>query len=168
MRQRLAGLGLGICLLAGTATVLFAAGNRVDVSKIIDQAAAELILEQPVKSPAPRNVEGSDGYYSKCNYYTTDSKKRLILRVYQAAPGFDAQKELDAVAESTGAMRAVSGIGDKARVSSGVSGGLPSQVVMIYVVKGNALVTIGIGGFEDDNASIEKIKGAAQKIVSQL
>jgi hypothetical protein len=166
MRQRLA--GLGICLLAGTATVLFAAEHRVDVSKIIDQAAAEVILEQPVKSPAPRNVEGSDGYYSKCNYYSTDSKRRLILRVYQAAPGFDAQKELDAVAESTGAMRAVSGIGDKARVSSGVSGGLPSQVVMIYVVKGNALVTIGIGGFEDDNASIEKIKGAAQKIVSQL
>src|SRR3954469_18755304 len=125
---------LGTLLLAGTAAVVVGAESRVDVSTIIDKTAAESILEQPVKMPAPRNVEGSDGYYSKCNYYSTDSKRRLILRIYQASTGFDPQKELEAVAENTGAMRAVSGLGDKARMSSGVEGGLPSKVVMIYVV----------------------------------
>jgi hypothetical protein len=161
-------LHLATLLLAGAAGVAVAADSHIDVSKIIDKAAAESILEEPVKAPSPRNVEGSDGYYSKCNYYSTDAKKRLILRVYQAAAGYDPQKELESVAENTGAMRAISGLGDKARLSSGVQGGLPSQVVILYVVKGNALVTVGLGGFEDDNTATEKVKGAAQKIVAQL
>jgi hypothetical protein len=161
-------LRLATALLAGLSGVAMAADSKIDVSKIIDKQAAEGILEEPVKAPSPRNVEGSDGYYSKCNYYSTDAKKRLILRVYQAAPGFDPQKELESMAENTGAMRAVSGIGDKARISSGVQGGLPEKVVILYVVKGNALITVGVGGLEDDNAAAEKLKGAAQKIVSQL
>src|SRR4051794_1438281 len=103
-------------LLAGGVIAAIAAEGRVDVSKIIDKAVAETILEEPVKAPAPRNEEGKDGYYSKCNYYSTSAKKRLVIRVYQAAPGFDAQKELEAVAENTGAMCAISGLGDKARL----------------------------------------------------
>jgi hypothetical protein len=158
---------MAMSLVAGTAVVALAGESHIDVSKIIDKAAAESILEEPVKAPSPRNVEGSDGYYSKCNYYSNDTKKRLILRVYQAAAGFDPQKELDSVVENTGAMRAVSGLGDKARLSSGVEGGLPAQVVILYVVKGNSLVTVGLGGFED-NVATEKVKGAAQKIVAQL
>src|SRR5207302_3034175 len=121
---------LATILLAGAGGLTLAADARIDVSKIIDKAAAESILEEPVKAPSPRNVEGADGYYSKCNYYSNDAKKRLILRVYQAAAGFDPQKELESVAENTGAMRAVSGLGDKARLSSGVQGGLPAQVVI--------------------------------------
>jgi len=159
---------LGLCLFAAATTAALAADGRPDVSHIIDKAAAESILEEPVNSPAPRNVEGSDGYYSKCNYYSTSGKKRLVLRIYQAKAGFDPQKELEAVAENTGAMRAVSGLGDKARMSSGVEGGLPSQVVMIYVVKGNVLITVGISGVEDANAAAEKIKDVAQKIVAKL
>jgi hypothetical protein len=159
---------LGFFLFTVAATAVTAAGNRIDVSQIIDKAAAEAILEGSVKAPTPRNLDGADGYYSKCNYYSTDAKRRLIIRVYQAAPGHDPQTELEAVAENTGAMRAISGLGDKARISSGVQGGLPSQVVMIYVVKGNALVTVGVGGIDDENAAAEKIKSAAQKIVAQL
>src|SRR5437763_457470 len=159
---------LATTILAGTASMVVAADAHIDVSKIIDKAAAESILEEPVKAPSPRNVEGSDGYYSKCNYYSTDAKKRLILRVYQAAPGFDPQKELESVAENTGAMRAISGLGDKARISTGIQAGLPSQVVILYVVKGNILITVGLGGFEDDNVAADKVKAAAQKIVALL
>ena len=155
-------------LLAVAAGVAIAADTKIDVSKIIDKQAAESILEEPVKTPSPRNVEGSDGYYSKCNYYSTNAKRRLILRVYQAAAGFDPQKELESVAENTGAMRAISGLGDKARMSSGVQSGLPEKVVILYVVKGNSLITVGLGGVEDDNIAAEKVKGAAQKIVAQL
>ena len=161
-------VGLGLIFLAGAATTAGAAEGRIDVSQVIDKSAAEAILEEPVKAPSPRNVDGSDGYYSKCNYYSTDAKKRLIIRVYQAASGFDPQKELEAVAESTGAMRSISGLGDKARISSGIQGGLPSQVVMIYVVKGNALITVGIGGIDDEGAATDKIKAIAQKIVAKL
>src|SRR5205823_9275465 len=133
--------------------------------QIIDKAAAESILEEPVKAPAPRNVDGTDGYYSKCNYYSANARKRLVLRVYQAAPGFDPQKELEALAETAGAMRAISGLGDKARISSGVASGLPSQVVMLYVVKGTALITVGISGFGEESVAADKVKDVAQKIV---
>jgi hypothetical protein len=144
------------------------AEERLDVSQIIDKATAEVILEEPVKMPAPRNVEGKDGYYSKCNYYGASSRKTLVLRVYQAAPGFDPQKELEMVAENAGAMRAISGLGEKARISTGTAGGLPSHVVMLYVVKGNTLITIGLGGLEDESAAAEKTKNIAQKILAHL
>jgi hypothetical protein len=139
-----------------------------DVSRIIDKTEAEAILEEPVRTPAARNLEGKDGYYSKCNYYSNNSRRTLILRVYQAAAGIDPQKELEMVAENTGAMRAISGLGEKARISTGTQGGLPSHVVMLYVVKGNALITIGLGGMEDDSAATEKAKSIAQKILSHL
>lgn len=156
---------LFLVIAAGAAT---GADQRPDVSKIIDKAAAESILQEPVKSPAPRNVDGTDGYYSKCNYFSASGQKRLVLRIYQAAGGYDPQKELESVAENTGAMRAISGLGDKARISSGVQGGLPSQVVMLYVVKGNCLVTVGISGFEDENVAADKVRAAAEKILAGL
>ena len=142
--------------------------KRINVSEIINKTEAEAILEEPVKTPAPRNVEGNDGYYSKCNYYGAKSGKTLILRVYEAKPGFDPQKELEMVAENTGAMRAISGLGDKARISSGTEGGLPPNVVILYVVKGSALITIGIGGLDDEAVAGEKAKAVAQKILAQL
>jgi hypothetical protein len=157
-----------LALLVGFTIPAIAEEGRFDVSRIIDKAAAESILEEPVKAPAPRNVEGVDGYYSKCNYYSESGRRRLVIRVYQAAPGYDPKKDLEAVSETNGAMRAISGIGDKAKISSGVTGGLPSQVVMLYVVKGNSLITIGISGFEDEPAAIEKVKDVAQRIVARL
>jgi hypothetical protein len=159
---------LGVLLVAAAVTSVIAAGNRIDVSLIIDKAEAEKILGEPVKAPAPRNVEGSDGYYSKCNYFSEDARKRLVIRVYQAGSGHDPAKELEAVAENTGAMRALSGLGDKARISSGAQGGLPSQVMILYVVKGNNLITVGIAGVGDEEGAAEKLKGVAQKILTQL
>jgi hypothetical protein len=157
-----------IGIAAGSTSSVRAGDARIDVSQIIDKATAESILDEPVKTPTPRNVEGKDGYYSKCNYYGANSRKTLIIRVYQAAAGFDPQKELEMVAENTGAMRAIAGLGEKARISSGAAGGLPSHVVMLYVVKGNALITIGLGGLDDEAAAGEKTKSVAQKILAKL
>lgn len=149
-------------------TRLFAGDERIDVSKIIDPATAEAVLGDHVKNATPRNLDGTDGYYSKCNYYSADSRKSLVLRVYQAASGFDPQKDLDQVAENTGAMRAISGLGEKARMSSGNQGGLPNNVVMLYVTKGNTLITIGLRGLEDEAAASDKAKMVAQKILAHL
>jgi hypothetical protein len=164
MRGLVTSFALGFGMLASR---LFAADSGIDVSRIIDKDTATSILEGPVKIPSPRNVQGKDGYYSKCNYYSLAGRKTLIVRVYEAAAGFDPHKALDQVAENSGSMRSVSGLGDKARMSSGAQGGLPSQVVMLYVVKGNALITVGLGGFDDDVAG-EKAKSVAQKILAQL
>jgi hypothetical protein len=145
-----------------------AADSHIDVSRIVDQTTAESVLGESVKSATPRNVDGKDGYYSKCNYYTSKPGKALIVRVYQAAPGIDPQTALEAVTESTGAMTTVPGLGDRAGLSSGADGGLPPHVVMLYVVKGNALVTVGVSGLDDDVLAAERTKTLAQKLLASL
>lgn len=144
-----------------------AADNRVDVSSIVNKADAKAILGTEVRDSRPRNVQGGDGYYSKCNYYSVTPGKTLLIRVYQAAPGYDAQKELETVTKDTPAVKPVSGLGDKAVVTSGAASGLPSRVLMLYVMKANTLITIGLSGL-DDEAALEKAKGIAQKILAQI
>ena len=79
-------------ILAVVPVLLRAEDEHPDVSRIVDKAAAEAAIGEPVKTPSPRNLAGSDGYYSKCNYYSAASNKALVLRLYQAGPGFDAKK----------------------------------------------------------------------------
>ena len=153
----------GVLLTSAT----LAADNRIDVSTIVTKADAKSILGAEVKDSTPRNVQGGDGYYSKCNYYSVTPGKTLLIRVYQAAAGYDAQKELETVTKDTPAVKLVSGLGDKAVVTSGTASGLPSRVLMLYVMKGNALITIGLSGLEDE-AAVGKAKGVAQKILAQL
>lgn len=159
---------LGIVFSGVIAGSLGAADRHIDVSRIFDKAAAESVLGDTVKAPTPRNIEGKDGYYSKCNYYTATPGKSLILRVYQAGSGFNPYKELEQLIESSGAMRAIPGLGDKARMSSGPESGLPPGVIMLYVVKGNALLTVGLGGLDDEAVAQEKVKEVAQKILAEL
>ena len=132
-----------------------------------DTSAFPVHLGAEVKDSTPRNVQGGDGYYSKCNYYSVTPGKTLLMRVYQAAAGYDAQKELETVTKDTPEVKSVSGIGDKALVTSGTASGLPSRVLMLYVMKGNALITIGLSGL-DDEVALEKAKGVAQKILAKL
>ena len=154
---------LGALLL----TRIFAADNPIDVSTIVSKADAKTILGTEVKDSTPRNVRAGDGYYSKCNYYSVTPGKTLLIRVYQAAAGYDAQKELETVTKDTPEVKPVSGLGDKALVTSGKASGLPARVLMLYVMKGNALITIGLSGL-DDEAAVEKAKAVAQKILAQL
>ena len=156
--------GAAILLVGGS---LGAAESKPEVATIIDKATAESILGGMVKDPTPLNVEGKDGYYSKCNYYSVAPGRLLMLRIYQAGTGFNASKELDHVHATSGLTKSISGLGDKAEVASGVGSGLSEKVTMIYVVKGNTLITVGLRGFDEDTA-VEKVKTIAQKILEHL
>jgi hypothetical protein len=144
--------------------------KQLEVSKIISKDQAEKILDEPVRDPQPLNTTGPDGYYSKCNYYSTKSARSLLVRVRQANTGsLDPQKELEQVAASGGTMKPVDGLGDKAGVFNGTpQNGLPANVTMLYVVKGNAFVTVGLGGIKDADTALEKAKGVARKILAKL
>jgi len=167
MKPRILFLSGALALIVHQQAVV-AADAHVDVWRIVDQPTAESVLGEPVKPASPRNVDGKDGYYSKCNYYTAKPGKALIIRFYQTASGVDPQTTLEAVTESTGAMTTVPGLGDRARLSSGTEGGLPPHVVMLYVVKGNALITVGVSGLDDDVLAAEKAKTVAQKVLASL
>lgn len=157
----------GGMVLAAISGSLIAADDKIEVAAIIDKAAAESILDTQVKDPTPVNVEGKDGYYSKCNYYSFDARRLLILRVYRAAPGFDPKQEIEQVRASSGLTKSVSGLGDKAELSSGTVAGLTLNVTMLYVAKGDTLVTVGLRGLEEETA-IATAKNVAQKILERL
>lgn len=166
MRAGLCLAGLIVSLLTIS---LLAAEKSIDVSAIVPKTEAEKILGEPVRNPTPLNVNGKDGYYSKCNYYGTKSGRSLLLRVRQASEGVDPLTEFDQIASSGGKMKVIEGVGDKAGMFTGApENGLPANVIMLYVVKGRSLITIGIGGIADEAAALEKAKQVAQKILAQL
>lgn len=147
-----------------------AADSRIDVSQIIGKTEAAEVLGEPVKDPTPRSGEGADGYYSKCNYYTVRRAKSLVIRFQLPGPNaVPPRTELDLLEAANGTMEKVSGIGDAAQilVSSGDSG-IASRILMLYVAKGNAFLTIGLGGFIDDAVALEKAKAVAQKLLERL
>ena len=165
-----AGLCLASLIVSLLTISLPAAEKPIDVSAIVPKTEAEKILGEPVRNPTPLNVNGKDGYYSKCNYYATKSDRSLLLRVRQASEGsVDPLTEFDQIASSGGKMKVIEGVGDKAGMFTGApENGLPPNVIMLYVVKGRSLITIGIGGMEDEAAALEKAKQVAEEILAQL
>jgi hypothetical protein len=155
------------CALLG-AVWIQAADARIDVSSVIDKATAESLLGEKIKDLSPRNGDGKDGYYSKCNYYSVAPGKTLLIRVYQAAQDYSVQGELDFVTKDTPKLKEVSGIGDKAMVTDGTASALPARTLMLYVAKGNAFLTIGLSGFDDDSIAMDKAKTIAQKLLEHL
>ena len=159
-----------VLVLTAAAGPVVAADPRPDVSQIITKEEASAILGEPVKEPNPRNGDGTDGYYSKCNYYSVKRGKSLIVRLQ--LPGANAigpQKELELVATANGSTQKVSGLGDAAQMcTAGGDSGFESRVLMLYVAKGNAFLTIGLGGFADDTVALEKAKTVAQKLLEHL
>ena len=159
---------IGVPLFVGLAAIHGQTGGKIDVSRIVDKTAAESVLGEKVKEPRPVNVKGSDGYYSKCNFYGTTPGKTLLVRLYQAAEGNDPQQELNVVLKNTPALKSISGIGDKAFVTAGAASALPADSLMLYVVKGNSILTVGLGGNDNETTALEKAKSIAAKILAQL
>src|SRR5436190_4519037 len=162
---------IGALFLAISLTkIVMAADSRPDVAQIINKAEASAILGEPVKDPSQRRGDGTDGYYSKCNYYSVSRGKSLIIRLQLPGPnGIGPQKELELLAAANGAMEKVSGIGDAAQMFTGDGeSGFASRSLMLYVAKGNAFLTVGLGGFVDNAIALEKAKTIAQKILEHL
>lgn len=157
---------LALCLT----NAAFGADNRPDVARIVTKSDAADVLGEAVKDPSPRSGEGADGYYSKCNYYSMRRGKSLVVRLQLPGPNAIApDKELQLVAQANGSMESVSGVGDAAQMfTAGGESGFASRVLMLYVVKGNAFLTIGVSGFANDAVALEKAKTVAQKLVDHL
>lgn len=142
--------------------------KRIDVAAIITKADAEAALGESVKEPQLRNGDGADGYYSRCNYYSQNPGKSLILRVRQAAAGqLEPKRQLDDLSAGNPKIKPVTGLGDKAGLFSGGAENGISHEVLLYVAKGNAFITVAIGGL-DEKAALEKAKTLSKKILKQL
>jgi len=167
MRTKYYGVSLLISLLSIS---LLTAEKPVDISAVVSKTEAEKILGESVRNPTPLNVDAKDGHYSKCNYYSTESVRSLLLRVRQASEGsIDPQTEFNQLTGNGVKFKTIDGLGEKAAVLSGApENGLPPNVIMLYVVKGQSFVTIGVGGMADEEAALTKAKQVAEKVLAQL
>ena len=167
MRTKYYGVSLLISLLS---IPLLAAEKPIDISAVVSKTEAEKILGEPVRNPTPLNVNGKDGYYSKCNYYSSKSVRSLLLRVRQANEGsVDPQIEYKQVKGNGVKFMTIDGLGERAAMLTGVpENGLPPNVIMLYVVKGKSFVTIGVAGMADEEAALTKAKQVAEKVLEQL
>lgn len=161
---------LVVLIVGALAIPAHAAETTIDVSQIIKKSDAQEILGEPVKDPTPLNLNTKDGYYSKCNYYGRKSIRSLIVRVREAAEGtIDPLHEFDQVAASGGEMKAVEELGEKAGMFDGrPQNGLPNNVILLYVVQGKYFITVGLSGFKDEKAALDKARTVARKILAQL
>jgi len=146
-----------------------AAENRIDLSSIVTKADAQAALGETVKDPQPRGEEGADGYYSRCNYYTENPGRSLVLRVRQASPGqLEPKKQLEEMTAGNNKFKPVTGLGDKAAIIKDGPEKGPGHALFLYVVKGNAFITVAISGIDDEKSGTEKAKTLAKKILGKL
>ena len=151
------------------ASLAAAAEKQIDLSAIITKADAQTALGEAVKDPQARSEEGADGFYSRCNYYSENPGKSLVLRVRQASDGqLEPKKQLEEMSAGNQKFKPISGLGEKAAVvREGPEKG-PSHVVMLYVAKKNTFVTVGISGVDDEKVATNKAKTLAKKILGKL
>jgi hypothetical protein len=167
--RRFVVVAVAATLVCELGTLFGAPEKQIDLAAIVDKKDAESTLGEAVNDPQSRNDEGSSGYYSRCNYYSVNPGRSLVLRVRQASGDqLTPAKQVEELIAGSARIKPMSGLGDKAAVSSErVETGL-SHVLMLYVAKGNAFVTVGINGINDEKAALEKAKGLARKILAKL
>jgi hypothetical protein len=146
-----------------------AAENKIDLAALVTKADAQTALGEAVKDPQVRSDEGADGSYSRCNYYSENPGKSLVLRVRLASAGqLEPKKQLEEMSAGNDKFKPVSGLGEKAAmVKDGPAKG-PGHALMLYVAKGPAFVTVAISGVDDEKSATEKAKTIARKILGKL
>ena len=167
MRRTTAAAAMAL-LVCGLASLLGAPAKQIDLATVIPKTEAEAALGEAVKDPEPRNGDGADGYYSRCNYYSQNPGKSLVLRLRQASAGqLEPQKQLEEMSAGNSKIKPVPKLGDKAAVM--IEGGKgPAHMLMLYVVKKDAFVTVGISGVDGDKVALERARKIARKILAQL
>lgn len=148
------------------ATGLSFAGEKLDISKTVTKSDAEATLGVPVKDAKGRNKEGADGFYdSEWSYYAVSGDKALIFDFVvpgKQAPPHLTQTMFSVMGPEHGKPTSVAGFGDKAIFYHDKTG-----LEMMNILKGEALITIGMHGMPAEKA-LEQEKSLAAKILAKL
>ena len=167
-RQSIA-IGMIAAMACGFVVGSKAAENRIDLPAVVTKADAQTALGESVKDPQARSEEGADGFYSRCNYYSENPGRSLVLRVRQTAPGqIEPKKQLEEMTAGNDKFKTVTGLGDKAALTKEGSDKGPGHAVFLYVAKQNAFITVAISGIDDEKSATEKAKTLARKILGKL
>src|ERR1700741_1357635 len=115
--QRITAVAAMTAMVCSFASLSRAEEKRIDLAAVITKADAHTALGEAVKDPQTRNGEGADGYYSRCNYYSANPGRSLVLRVRQAAPGqLEPKKQFEEMSAANDKLKPISGLGDNAAI----------------------------------------------------
>jgi hypothetical protein len=174
-----------LCLSLG----LISSGCTKQRDETITRDACSLVSKEEVESVQETSVtdakssERSDGTFriSQCLYTAAEFSKSVNVAFIQADPNepnkrspkdfwkekFDpyaneAPKANREEKEQGSAPKKISGLGDDAYWASNRFGG------MLYVLKGDAIISISLGGTDDESTRLEKSKVLAKKALQRL
>jgi hypothetical protein len=185
---------LFVCLSISLLLILGACGKRGntivprDACSLVSKEEVESVQEAPVNET--KSSERSDGFFrvSQCFYTAAEFSKSVSIALIQKDPNqrdkrspkefwkekfgpFSANgKERDGKAETKAREekeegippKKISGLGDDAYWASNRFGGI------LYVLMGDAFVSISVGGTDNEETKIKKSKTLAQKALQRL
>jgi hypothetical protein len=153
-----------------------------DVCRLITTAEIGAIQGSPVQEPKGSTRSENGLRVSQCFYTATEFSKSVNLALVQHDPDhpsgrspkdfwkekFDPyeneepQKDSGGEKEKGPAPKKIVSLGDEAYWASNRFGGT------LYVLKGDAFISIGLGGTDDQETKLEKSKALAQKVLQRL
>ena len=185
---------LFVCLSISLLLILGACGKRGntivprDACSLVSKEEVESVQEAPVNET--KSSERSDGFFrvSQCFYTAAEFSKSVSLALIQKDPNqrdkrspkdfwkekfgpYNAkEKERDGKGETKAREekeegtppKNISGLGDDAYWVSNRFGGI------LYVLKGDAFISISLGGTDDEETKIKKSKALAQQALQRL
>src|SRR5947208_13425790 len=162
---------------------------QIDVCGLLTKAEIEAIQGSPIKETKSSALSDAAFRVSQCFYTATEFSKSVSLAVMQRDPGRPTttsprdfwrerfgrysgdEKERDKVKEETQRKeekeesvppKKIDGIGDEAFWASNRFGGV------LYVLKRDVFISISLGGTDDEETKIKKLKALAQRALQRL
>jgi hypothetical protein len=184
---------LVMCLVTSLLVILCGCKERRgtaikrDACSLVSKEEVESVQATPVNDA--KSSERSDNLFrvAQCFYTTAESNKSVSLALVQRNPDQqnerspkdfwkekfgsysgnererDGKAETKSVEKEQGpAPKKIGGLGDDAYWVSNRFGGV------LYVLKGDAFISIGLGGTDDEDTKLMKSKALAQKAVQRL
>src|SRR6266566_1567568 len=162
---------------------------QIDVCGLLTKAEIEAIQGSPIKETKSSALSDAAFRVSQCFYTATEFSKSVSLAVMQRDPGrptttsprdfwkerfgrYSAdekerdknkeQSERKEEKEDSVPPKKIDGIGEEAFWASNRFGGV------LYILKGDAFISISLGGSDNEETKIKKSKALAQKALRRL
>jgi len=175
-------LAISLLLLLGGCREHRSVSIARDACSLVSKEEVESVQALPV-SEAKRSERSDDLFrVSQCFYTTAESSKSVNLALVQKNPDrqnerspkdfwkekFDPYRDEEPKTnrgdekEQGPAPKKIDGLGDNAYWVSNRFGGI------LYVLKGDAFISIGLGGTDDEETKLKKSKVLAEKALQRL
>ena len=153
-----------------------------DVCQLITTEEIGAVQGSPIKEPQGSTRSENGFRVSQCFYTAAEFSKSVNLALVQRDPDhssgrspkdfwkekFDPyeneepQKDSDGEKEKGPPPKKIASLGDEAYWASNRFGGT------LYVLKGDAFISVGLGGTDDEDTKLKKSKALAQKALQRL